>query len=360
MRRTRIIPLILALAIAAPLTAGAQEKETADITAAQRRVEEAQRQLRAALEELGRNRGESMDAANAALRKAIEELRSAQRDLRSDEYADLAYRLRMVEPNINVFLTEGRPRMGVLLAETTQREAWDSLGAKLSAVTPGGPAEEAGLKAGDIIVTANGKALGRKDRRDESPNQKLVATINELKEGDALQVDFLRDGKRASATVKVRELRSDSYAFSMFSPDSNQFRFDVARPDIALTWEGPQEGRVFRGVAPNLISTYMPFQWFNMELVELNAGLGSYFGATEGLLVVRAPEDENFQLKSGDVILGIDGRAPTSPAHALRIMRSYEPGESMQIDIMREKKRQTVTVTIPERDRGFFWQPDGS
>lgn len=361
MRRMRFIPLILGLAIAVPLTAGAQEKETADVTAAQRRVEEAQRQLRAALEELGRNRGESMDAANAALRKAIEELRSAQRDLRADEYADLAYRLRVAEPgNINVFLTEGRPRMGVLLAETTQREAWDSLGAKLSAVTPGGPAEEAGLKAGDIIVTANGKALGRKDRRDESPNQKLVATINALKEGDALQVDFLRDGKRASATVKVRELRSESYAFSMFTPDSNQFRFDVARPDIALTWEGPQEGRVFRGVAPNLISTYMPFQWFNMELVELNAGLGSYFGTTEGLLVVRAPEDENFQLKSGDVILGIDGRAPTSPAHALRIMRSYEPGESMQIDIMREKKRQTVTVTIPERDRGFFWQPDGS
>lgn len=360
MRRTRIIPLILALVIAAPLTAGAQEKEKADVAAAQRRVEEAQRQLIAALEELRRNREESMEPANAALRKAIEELRSAQRDLRADQYADLVYRLRAVEPgNINVFLTEGRPRMGVLLAETTQREAWDSLGAKLSAVTPGGPAEEAGLKAGDIIVTANGKALGRKDRRDESPNQKLVATINELEEGDALQVDFLRDGKRASATVNVRELRSESYAFSMFTPDSNQFRFDVARPDIALSWEGPQEGRILRGVAPNLISTYMPFQWFNMELVELNAGLGNYFGTTEGLLVVRAPEDENFQLKSGDVILGIDGRAPTSPAHALRIMRSYAPGESMKIDIMREKKRQTVTVTIPERDRGFFWQPDG-
>jgi S1-C subfamily serine protease len=359
MRRTRIIPLILALAIATPLTAGAQEKETADVTAAQRRVEEAQRQLRAALEELGSNRAESMNAANAALRKAVEELRSAQRDLRADEYADLAYRLRVVEPNINVFLTEGRPRMGVLLAETTQREAWDSLGAKLSAVTPGGPAEEAGLKAGDIIVTANGTALGRTDRRDESPNQKLVATINELKEGDVLQVDFLRDGKRASATVKVRELRSDSYAFSMFSPDSNQFRFDVARPNLAFTWEGPQEGRVFRGVAPNLISSYMPFQWFNMELVELDAGLGGYFGTTEGLLVVRAPDDDSFALKSGDVILSIDGRAPTSPAHALRIMRSYEPGESMTIDIMREKKRQAVTVTIPERGRGFFWEPDG-
>jgi C-terminal processing protease CtpA/Prc len=355
----RFIRLILALALAAPLTVGAQEKETVDPKAAQQRVEEAQRQLRAALEELGRNRAESMDVANAALRKAIEELRAAQRDLRADEYADLAYRLRLAEPaNVSLFLSEGRPRMGVLLAETTQREAWDSLGVKLSAVTPGGPAEEAGLKAGDLIVTANGKALGRKDRRDESPNQKLVATINELKEGDALQVDYLRDGKRASATVKVRNLEPASYAFSMLTADSNRMRFDVTRPELAFTWEGPQEGRIAR-VAPNLISTFMPFQWFNMELVELNAELGSYFGTTEGLLVVRAPDDESFALKSGDVILSIDGRPPTSPAHALRIMRSYEPGESMKIDVMREKKRQTVTVTIPERDRGFFWQPDG-
>lgn len=358
MKRMRYFPLILALAIAAPPTARAQEKETADLTAAQRRVEEAQRQLQAALEELRRNRVESMEPANAALRKAIEELRSAQRDLRADEYADLAYRLRLAEPgNFSVFLTEGRPRMGVLLAETTQREAWDSLGAKLSAVTPGGPADEAGLKSGDIIVAANGKALGRTDRREQSPNQKLVAAINELEEGDSLRVDYLRDGRRANATVIVRELRSESYAFSMLSPDSNLMRFDVTRPELALTWE-PQEGRIARGVTPNLISTFMPYRWFNMELVELDAGLGSYFGTTEGLLVVRAPDDKSFALKSGDVILSIDGRAPTSPAHALRIMRSYDPGESMTIDIMREKKRQTVTVTIPERDRGFFWEPE--
>jgi type II secretory pathway component PulC len=54
--------------------------------------------------------------------------------------------------------------------------------------------------------------------------------------------------------------------------------------------------------------------------------------------------------------LNIDGRKPTSPSHALRIMRSYEEGESMSVEIMRDRQRQTVTVTIPERERGFFWR----
>jgi S1-C subfamily serine protease len=359
MRRMRFIPLVVALAMAAPAAAGAQEKEGADVKAAQQRVEEAQRQLRAAMEELARNRAETMDVTNDALRKAIEELRSAQRELRADQYADLVTRLSVVEPgNFSVFLSTGRPRMGVLLEETTQRADWDSLGAKLSGVTPGGPAEEAGLKAGDIIVSANGAALARKDRRDDSPNQKLVAAINKLEDGDTLRVEYLRDGRRANATMVVRNVEPEAYAYSVFRPDSNVVRFNVTRPDIAWDFR-PAEGALAR-VAPNVISTFMPFRWFNMELVELNPGLGSYFGTTEGLLVVRAPEDESLGLKSGDVILSIDGRDPTSPAHALRIMRSYEPGESMKIDIMRDKKKQTITVTVPKEDHGFFWQPDGT
>jgi len=360
MRRMRFIPLVVALAMAAPAAAGAQEKEGADVKAAQQRVEEAQRQLRAAMEELARNRAETMDVTNDALRKAIEEVRLAQRELRVDQYADLVTRLSVVEPgnfngNFNVFLSTGRPRMGVLLEETTQRADWDSLGAKLSGVTPGGPAEEAGLKAGDIIVSANGASLARKDRRDDSPNQKLVAAINKLEDGDTLRVEYLRDGKRANATMVVRNVEPESYAYSVFRPDSNVMRLDVSRPE--MTWNLEPGVGQFR-LAPSVISTYMPFRWFNMELVELNPGLGSYFGTTEGLLVVRAPEDESLGLKSGDVILSIDGRAPTSPAHALRIMRSYNPGESMKIDIMRDKKKQTITVMVPKEDHGFFWQPD--
>jgi hypothetical protein len=37
-------------------------------------------------------------------------------------------------------------------------------------------------------------------------------------------------------------------------------------------------------------------------------------------------------------------------------MRSYEPGETMRIEVMRDKRRQTITATVPERDGGFFWR----
>src|SRR6266571_2464772 len=49
-------------------------------------------------------------------------------------------------------------RLGVLVT-TDANPAMDSLGARLEAVTPGGPAAKAGLKAGDVITRFNGTAL---------------------------------------------------------------------------------------------------------------------------------------------------------------------------------------------------------
>src|SRR5439155_6359849 len=68
--------------------------------------------------------------------------------------------------------------------------------------------------------------------------------------------------------------------------------------------------------------------WGDLELVSLNPDLGEYFGTKEGVLVVKAPADSSLPLKSGDVILKIGDRTPSSPSHAMRILRSYEAGES--------------------------------
>ena len=82
--------------------------------------------------------------------------------------------------------------------------------------------------------------------------------------------------------------------------------------------------------------------WADMELVELNEGLGKYFGTDTGVLVVSAPESDSLQLEDGDVIVTIDGREPTSVRHALRILGSYQAGESLEIQILREKKKRTL------------------
>jgi serine protease Do len=91
--------------------------------------------------------------------------------------------------------------------------------------------------------------------------------------------------------------------------------------------------------------------WSGIEFVSVDRELGEYFGVTEGLLVVKVRSDSGMPLRAGDVILGIDGRKPTSPSHALRILRSYETGESVKLDIQRKQRKQSVTWTVPEREQ---------
>jgi S1-C subfamily serine protease len=91
----------------------------------------------------------------------------------------------------------------------------------------------------------------------------------------------------------------------------------------------------------------------DLELVKVNPGLAEYFGTSEGLLVVEAPSDSSLNLRAGDVILGIGGRHPTSPAQALRILGTYEPGENVSFEVMRQKRRATVNGKMPAAERGW-------
>jgi S1-C subfamily serine protease len=87
----------------------------------------------------------------------------------------------------------------------------------------------------------------------------------------------------------------------------------------------------------------------DLELAPLNPDLGRYFGATDGILVISLPPESGLGLKGGDVILAVDGRTPASTAQLLRILRSYEPGQEVKLEIMRDKRRQVVVGRIGER-----------
>jgi S1-C subfamily serine protease len=288
--------------------------------------------------------------------------------MRTDELRDLYSRIYVGEPGRNIVIagTTDRPRMGVILQSSTWRSGTDSIGVVLQAVTPGGPAEEAGLKAGDIIISANGERLGRIERGDDAPDDKLVAKIRELEEGETLSVEYRRGDEAGTADVTVRVLEPANYSFS-FTADSmlrGRLIEGLEAPSASFRMREPLEFALEPGVAwaspEGVLAWSFGHGFARMELVTLDENLGSYFGTTEGLLVVRAPKDEDTPLRSGDVILRVGDRAPSSATHLMRIMRSYEPGETMHIEIMRNQQRQTVEVTVPDRDRGFFWgeRPD--
>ncbi|HJR36684.1 MAG TPA: PDZ domain-containing protein, partial [Gemmatimonadales bacterium] len=69
----------------------------------------------------------------------------------------------------------------------------------------------------------------------------------------------------------------------------------------------------------------------------------------EGVLVINVPGESSLGVKGGDVILSVDGRKATGPNSLLRILRSYDEGDSFRLDIMRNKSRISVTGKLEKR-----------
>jgi putative serine protease PepD len=68
-------------------------------------------------------------------------------------------------------------------------------GMYLRVVTPGGPADQAGLKDGDIVTAIEGRPMN-------SPESLFLATVGK-KPGDQVKVQYSRDGTAATATVTL-------------------------------------------------------------------------------------------------------------------------------------------------------------
>lgn len=219
----------------------------------------------------------------------------------------------------------GGPKRAVLgINLGSNEDAPGGGGVEIVSVSPGGAAEGAGLKAGDVLTDINGTALKREG--DESARDKLLAAMRKVKSGDSVAVAYRRDNKTLKANLVAQSLK-------------DQF-FTMAVPPMAGVGPGPR--------MPNFLFMRGEGVFGSAELVPMTAKLGQYFGTETGLLVVRAPEDSRLKLEDGDVIVDIDGRTPSSPSHALRILSSYQPGEKLKLNILRTKKRMSFEVTVPE------------
>ncbi len=236
----------------------------------------------------------------------------------------------------------GQPRaiLGINLSDNADSS---KEGVTLESVSPGGPASDAGLKAGDVLTSIDGKSL-RRAPDGESGGAILVRHMRAVKPGDKVKLEYQREGKVQKAEVVTESM--------------DVRRYVRAHPRIPPVPPVPS-------VPPG--EPFMAFRAFDshglhrMELVTLTPKLGQYFGTEKGVLVVRAPKESELKVEEGDVILDIGGREPQSGGHALRILRSYQPGEKIAVNILRNRKPVKLEYTMPEREKmgDTFWFNDG-
>src|SRR2546421_11678896 len=181
-------------------------------------------------------------------------------------------------------------RIGVVVRTDASAES-NKLGAKIEGVTPGSPAEKAGLKVGDIITKFAGTSLGgikAEDEDESGPGRKLVTLARKLEPGDTVRIEYRRGSDTKQATLVAEDL-------------DGGMRMDMPGPMVMPRMPG------------------MDFEWSfgepwgDLELVSLNPDLAGYFGTKAGILVVKAPADSTVPLKGGDVILATGGGRGTTP-----------------------------------------------
>jgi PDZ domain len=243
-----------------------------------------------------------------------------------------------------------RARLGIKV--NLQARATDSIGAYVDAVTPGGPAASAGLQSGDVITKLNGKSVlsgGTPERatvRQSLPGLRLIELAAKLEPNDTVPVEFRRGKDRRTVSI----VTEDDPGMMVQGPGGRPFTMRFYRDEPFEDGNLPASDFVERFDLPMHREFFSDSPLGRLELAPINRDLAQYFGATDGVLVISSA-DSSLGLKGGDVVLSVDGRKPEGPGHLLRILRSYEPGESFKLDILRNRKRETVSARLGEREK---------
>jgi serine protease Do len=198
----------------------------------------------------------------------------------------------------------------------------DERGVEIMLVDQDGPAGKAGLKEHDVIQSFNGRNL--------QGSEDLRKLIRETPPGQTVELGISRDGK--PMTVKTQ--LADRHRAMVVAPRT---RVSVRIPRVAVP----------------IITT---LSRRNGVLVEnLTPQLGEVFGVKDGEgVLIRSVEKgcpgEAAGLRAGDVIVRVGNQKVASTSDWNRLLREQKPGP-VQLGIMREKRQQTLSLTVPEHSR---------
>ncbi len=183
------------------------------------------------------------------------------------------------------------------------------VGALVSSVLPGSPAEKGGLRAGDVVISVGSQPV---DVRFFEQVPVLYQQIADLPIGKVVEIRYERDGKAATASVAVAKMER-------FTGEEDEFRrlgitIQGITGPMALSRRYPdQNGVVLTGVRPGY-----PF------------------------------EEARPQVQSGDVITRVGDAAIADLASFRAAIAAVKDRKSFPVEVRRDRERILTVVEVKE------------
>lgn len=192
-------------------------------------------------------------------------------------------------------------------------------GVLVTEVVSNSPAEKAGIIEDDVIQYFKGDKI--------ETTSDLVDKVRDTNESEKVQIALIRDGKKKDVYAVIEHKRQrESRAVHWFGDNGGHFEFHADRG------------------------------YLGVQLHDLDEDLASYFNVKldEGVLVLKVMEDspaEKAGLKSGDIIVEIDGETMNEASNVSEIIGEKDPEETVKITVLRHQKKMTLNATLDANQR---------
>jgi serine protease Do len=192
-------------------------------------------------------------------------------------------------------------------------------GVFVTQVTPGTPADEAGMRQGDIITSYNGKPV--KD------GEELVGMVSQTPVGSSVPVTVLRDGKPVKMTLKIAE------------------RADIIAGDTQRGRQGSQSAEGENKAVK-----------FGLSVRNLSPGERQEAKFEQNGVLVTGVDADSFAdelgIRQGDIISAVNRQQVNSVEDLRRIATDLKPGDAVAFKVMRNAAAMGMGGS-----RGADWQP---
>jgi serine protease Do len=213
----------------------------------------------------------------------------------------------------------------VLLGVVTEKT---DKGLKITEVSKESAAEAAGLQMGDIITKVDGKEM--KD------TEQLIDVIRSHKDGDEINVEYLRDGKKKTTKATLKVMTAEVEADFIWEPnDFPQFKMEGLKELELMNPEGWNHDK-------------------NVFIFRKGPKLGATIQDTEDGKGVTIEEVEAESLASknglqkGDIITEINGQKINDVSDAKEALHKSPEKFNWTIQVLRNGKPVTVEIKIPK------------